>query len=159
MSKSDLAALLADMKKARKRYPKAVKKQLKKTGEAILKEAKGLYGQYQDGWPQLAEATQERRTKLGYSPDDPLLMTGQLRDAQKAEVAEDGKSVFVGAPEGATLTSPTGKSVPAALVQAVHEDGTVDGRVPARPVYGIVEHRIEKHQAAFVEGVAKELGL
>lgn len=49
--------------------------------------AKGKLGTYQPeaqtfaAWAELAESTKERREKAGFTPNDPLLMTGDMRDS------------------------------------------------------------------------------
>ena len=54
---------------------------LKKVAEFAEKDAKERFGHYQDGWPQLAESTQAGRVAKGYSADEPLLRSGELRDS------------------------------------------------------------------------------
>ncbi len=47
------------------------------------------------GWPQLAEATQASRTAAGHSPNDPLLVKGELRDSITRKVV-DSPNAYVG---------------------------------------------------------------
>jgi phage gpG-like protein len=53
----------------------------------VEKEAKAEIGHYQgaagpfSAWPELADATKEDRLKSGFSENDPLLRTGELRDS------------------------------------------------------------------------------
>ena len=60
---------------------------LKKCAVAIEKTAKDEIGHYQGevgpfaGWVQLAESTQADRVAKGYTANDPLLRTGELRDS------------------------------------------------------------------------------
>jgi phage gpG-like protein len=54
---------------------------LETTAKHIEKKAKEVIGTYDYGWPQLAESTQEDRVHKGFSANDPLLRTGQLRDS------------------------------------------------------------------------------
>jgi hypothetical protein len=54
--------------------------------------AREKIGQYQDAagpfsaWQPLAEATKEQRSQAGFSPDDPLLRTGEMRDSIEHKV-------------------------------------------------------------------------
>jgi hypothetical protein len=59
---------------------------------AAEEKAKAAIGTYSLGWPQLAESTQADRAAKGYSPNDPLLRTGAMRDgiAHKAELSAEG---------------------------------------------------------------------
>jgi hypothetical protein len=67
---------------------------LERVAVKIEKTAKEEFGVYQpavgpfEAWPQLAESTQERREKLGFTPNDPLLMSGDLRDTIEHRTAE-----------------------------------------------------------------------
>src|ERR1700751_3553459 len=67
---------------------------LERVAVKIEKDAKAEFGVYQpavgpfEAWPELAEATQERREKLGFTPNDPLLMSGDLRDTIEHRTAE-----------------------------------------------------------------------
>lgn len=53
----------------------------------VQKEAKAIIGTYQDAeppfaaWAPLAESTKEDRVRQGYSEDDPLLRSGEMRDS------------------------------------------------------------------------------
>jgi hypothetical protein len=150
--------LAEHMRKAAAKLPKAIEKELDTQGALILTEIKAKFGTYQAGWPQLAEVTQEQRTKLGFSPNDPLFRSGDLRDAVKAERTDF--KLFIGIKDGAvTLEAPGSKPVDAALVLGVHESGTTDGRVPARPVFGPVVFHIAIYAYPLVRGVLKRVGL
>jgi hypothetical protein len=60
----------------------------------IEKTAKAEIGEYQESvgpfsaWPQLAESTQAERERLGYTPNDPLLRTGEMRETIEHETHE-----------------------------------------------------------------------
>lgn len=75
--------------------PAEVKEGLEKSAELIETTAKEEIGTYQGGagpfgsWPELAEATQEERSKKGFSPDDPGLRTGQMRDGIQHKLVSD----------------------------------------------------------------------
>ncbi len=53
--------------------------------------AKAAIGTYKYGWPQLAESTQEERARAGVPPNEPLLISGKLRDSISATVEMHGK--------------------------------------------------------------------
>lgn len=54
---------------------------MEKACEIVEKEAKRVIGTYDYGWPQLAESTQKDREAKGFSANDPLLRTGEMRDS------------------------------------------------------------------------------
>lgn len=65
---------------------------LDKAAALIEKTAKDKFGEYQagvgafDAWAPLAESTVADRVSKGFTPDDPLLRTGGLRDSISREV-------------------------------------------------------------------------
>jgi len=62
--------------------------------KVVETEAKRVIGTYDYGWPQLADSTQADRERQGFSPNDPLLRTGEMRDSiEHTVVAGDG---FIG---------------------------------------------------------------
>ncbi|CAN7329508.1 hypothetical protein LJR084_001925 [Variovorax sp. LjRoot84] len=91
--------------------------------KAIQADAKSRFGVYQDGeggfpaWANLAPATVDDRIRLGFTPDDPLLRSGTLRDSIK--VTAVGSEAAVGS------TDP---------VMLYQEQGT--SNIPPRPVLG-----------------------
>ncbi len=91
--------------------------------QIIEKDAKKRIGKYQPavgphpGWAVLTEETQAERERLGFTPNDPLLRTGGLRDSIQREV--HGGTAVIGSKE---------------LVAAVQEFG--NSRIPARPFMG-----------------------
>jgi hypothetical protein len=96
---------------------------LEKIVERIEKTAKAEFGHYQPAtgpfpqWPELADATQEERARLGFTENDPLLRTGARRDSIEHKV--DGLEGLVGS---------TDEKMP------FSEFGTATE--PARPVLG-----------------------
>jgi hypothetical protein len=54
---------------------------LEDVGHLVETEAKRVIGTYDYGWPQLAASTQAQRERLGFTPNDPLLRTGGLRES------------------------------------------------------------------------------
>lgn len=91
--------------------------------EAIEDEARSEFGIYQPGigafpaWPELADSTKDERVKLGYSENEPLLRSGELRDSSQHEAHG--------------LEGVTGSTDP---VMGYQEFGTA--KIPARPVWG-----------------------
>ena len=139
------------------RIPGALQREVKAMGTRMRDDAKAMLGHYQDNWPQLAERTMKERTRFGFTPDDPLLRSGQLRDLIQFEAGANGQG-FIGVKDG-TITSPNGKSAAATLVAATMEWGSADGRVPARPVYGRLEHRFHTYFEPFADGFMRRIGL
>ena len=126
-----LATADADMKLAQEAI-------LEKACQMIEDEAKGAIGSYKYGWPQLAESTQQERVAQGYSANEPLLRTGQLRDSI-GHVVVSSKEAFIGTND------------PIAPYQ---EFGT--SKIPPRPFLGgalaASEGKIERMAARMVEG-------
>jgi phage gpG-like protein len=60
---------------------------LERAGQIVEKEAKREIGAYQDAaepfapWAELAQSTKDDRVRQGYSENEPLLRTGELRDS------------------------------------------------------------------------------
>src|SRR6185312_16119246 len=94
-------------------------------------EAKGYIGDYQEGWPRLAESTVAEKTRLGYAPpDNPLLRTGDLR----------GSIEHLSSPTGDGAMGEIGSNDPVALWQ---EYGTSRG-IPPRPFIGLAMFRSQE---------------
>ena len=62
-------------------------KALEAAAKIVEKEAKSEFGKYQgeiggyEAWAELADTTKDDRVRNGYTPDDPLLRSGELRDS------------------------------------------------------------------------------
>lgn len=153
---NDLESFAAHLRVVRAALPRAIQLELAVLGEAVVKDAKAKFGIYQPGWPQLAEDTQEARVKQGYSPDDPLLRTGALRDLVTSKVHFRG--IFVGVQVGTLLTEGT-HSVDAATVMGAQEFGTDDHRIPPRPVFGPLVKDARKYAEGLVFRSLKRAGL
>lgn len=75
-------------------------KVLEKAAVIIETDAKNQIGHYQsdvgpfNGWPELADSTKKDRVAKGFTENDPLERTGELRDSIGHEVA--GKEAAVG---------------------------------------------------------------
>lgn len=74
---------------------------LEEACEIVEQEAKRVIGTYDYGWPQLAPATQADRVRQGFTPNDPLLRTGEMRDSITHHVAEGAG--YVGSPSKIAL--------------------------------------------------------
>jgi len=120
-----------------------------------------MFGTYQEGWPQLADSTQEQRVKQGFSPNDPLFRSGALQGAVHAVPGKDGAhdSVFIGVVDGQEIEQPNGSMVDAVTVMAAQEYGTDDGRVPPRPVFGTVMKDMGRFNEAAAMGIKARMGL
>lgn len=96
---------------------------LKAAAELLERQAKAEFGTYQqaigpfDAWAELADATKADRVARGFTENDPLLRSGELRDGIKHEV-EDWEATI-------------GSEDPVMLFQ---ELGTEN--MPPRPVLG-----------------------
>ena len=114
------------------------KRALERVAAKVERTAKSEFGVYQPpvgefpGWPELADSTQEEREHLGFTPNDPLLRTGELRDSIEHEVDE--------------LEAVVGST---SEIMPYQELGT--SKIPPRPVLGpaLVRNRHE---------VVKQLG-
>jgi phage gpG-like protein len=75
-SLTDFAARLAMMEADIRLPEEAI---VEKAAQMIEERARDAIGTYEFGWPQLAEATQQERERLGFTPNDPLRRTGRLK--------------------------------------------------------------------------------
>lgn len=121
---------------------------LDQVGAAVERTAKSEFGDYQDAvgpfpeWAELAESTKEERVRLGFTENDPLLRSGQLRDSISHYVEE--LEVTIGTPSE---------------IAEFHEFGT--SRMSPRPFMGpaLVRNHdtiIEKLGGAVVRGLIGE---
>lgn len=85
-------------------------------GRHLEAAAKAKIGHYQEGWPQLAPATEERKARQGFPEDAPLLATGDLRESIGHTIGH--MEVTVGAKDKKMV---------------YHEWGTLE--IPPRPVF------------------------
>ncbi len=72
----------------------ALKDAMEAVGVLVETESKRVIGTYELGWPQLAQATQADRVSQGFSANEPLLRTGEMRDSI-GHIAEP-RSVSIG---------------------------------------------------------------
>lgn len=59
----------------------------------IEEKVKEKFGHYQTGWEELSTATKEDRVRQGYTPNNPLLRDGALRDSVKMNVKGTSASI------------------------------------------------------------------
>lgn len=122
-----------------------LKRGLEASAKAIEVTAKAEIGKYQPEvgtfpeWPSLAESTQQERERLGYTPDDPLLRRGDLRDTIQREVGN--------------LEAVIGSKSEIAEYQEFGTD-----KIPARPFMGPAAFR-NKDKIAKAVGAAAVSGL
>ncbi|MBB3175411.1 HK97 gp10 family phage protein [Endobacter medicaginis] len=142
MPEMTLAGFAERLERAALEYELLQRELLDQVGDAVAADAKSRIGTY-DGneWPALAESTIADRVRRGYSPDEPLLRTGQLRDSIQHEV--DGDTVTVGS---------------GLDIAAYQELGT--SRIPPRPfIAPAMMHAGEGAvEAALVEMLGKMFG-
>lgn len=99
----------------------------------VQKAAKARMGEYQDGvagwpaWANLAQATVEDRLRKGFTPDDPLVRSGELRDS--IAVSHVGTEAVVGSPEMVLYWQETG-------TQPGTWGKNATSGIPPRPVLG-----------------------
>lgn len=87
--KIQLAAFIELLPSLEKQAREAIQRELVAIAPQIVETAQNKIGAYQDGWAPLAQSTINERTHLGYSPDEPLLRTGDLRNSYEAIVSEN----------------------------------------------------------------------
>ena len=69
---------------------------LKLAAAMVTAEGKRVLGTYEYKWPQLQADTQAERVRLGFSPNEPLLRSGAMRDSISFVVTVPGKEAWVG---------------------------------------------------------------
>lgn len=148
MQFATLANLGHHFRRTAHHLPAAIHVELDDLSRGLVAETRKHFGTYGPDWPQLKAATQADRVRLGFTPNDPLFRTGALQASVHAKVSGHD-ALFVGTDEESEPIN--GK--PAWLIAAVHENGTVDGRVPARPVYPLVIPEIPRFVDAFALGL------
>ena len=122
--------------------------QLEEAAQIIETEAKHVIGTYEYGWPQLDLATQQARERKGFDPNDPLLMTGELKDSIQHYVDPN------------RLTAEVGSNNPKALWQ---ELGTSRGIPPRSFLLGAAmrkEREIVQRTGVNIHGlITRQLGM
>lgn len=72
---------------------RVIVKEIEETAKEEIGIYQPAYGAF-DAWAPLAESTKADRVRLGYSKDEPLLRSGELRDSIESEVV--GLAAIVG---------------------------------------------------------------
>jgi hypothetical protein len=96
---SGLAQLAAWLRAAAAAMPEELRVAAAEGGAAAAAAAKAIMGSYPSGegpfweWPELKGSTQARREQLGYTRNDPLVMSGGLRDTITHRVEEHGFAI------------------------------------------------------------------
>ena len=72
---------------------RVIVKEIEETAKEEIGIYQPAYGAF-DAWAPLAESTKADRVRLGYSEDEPLLRSGELRDSIESEVV--GLAAIVG---------------------------------------------------------------
>lgn len=132
-------------------------KGLEKACAMLEKEAKRVIGTYDYGWPQLAGRTQRDRERQGFPPNEPLLRSGELRDAIEHQIVSEHEGE-VGVPSGESHTDYNGGSTAPEVGQIAlwQEMGT--STIPPRPfLAGAAAHKGE--EAAEIVGEAIYMAL
>lgn len=104
---------------------------LEAIGQMVEMEAKRTIGTYEWDWPQLAESTQHDRERKGYDPNEPLLRTGELRNAIEHQVIPEDLAVEIGVPAGEPHS---GTNADVGEIGMWQEFGTAT--IPPRPFLG-----------------------
>lgn len=109
----------------------AVKKAARDTMYDFRSKVVKMHGKYQEGagdypdWEELAPSTIRKRTKAGYTPDDPLLASGQMVEAWEIEegsnsITLENDTPYAGFNEEGTEHTPQRSTV--GLAMARYED-------------------------------------
>ena len=149
----DLAGFAAELGRMSIRAATAVGIALERAAVIVEGEAKREIGHYQQSagqfpaWPKLKPTTLAEKTRKGFSPpDNPLLRKGDMRDGI-------GHHVRAGPLGG---EAEIGSNDPVMIYQ---NEGTDDGHVPARDVFGHAGTRKEEEVVGLLgEAVAVAIG-
>ncbi len=119
---------------------------LTEAGNEIKDRAQQKLGLYNDGWEQLKQETQDRRERLGFPANEPLLVTGHLRDSITFDVGLGQVRVGVKS-EG---------SPDIGMIAEVQELGNAD--IPPRPFLVPALHENRDYIARLIsESIVKSL--
>ncbi len=91
LSLLELAGRLADAQIAEREATEII---VREAAKMLARSAKDSIGTYDFGWPELTPSTQADRVRQGFSPDEPLLRTGALKDSISWNA--DGREAYVG---------------------------------------------------------------
>lgn len=128
-----LNELIAHTVKVAALCDEAVHEGLEGVTSKLLSDTRATFGHYQEGagpfgaWPELAERTKADRVALGFSENDPLMRSGELRDSYYKLV--QGMEGGVGSDLGKALGMEIGDPIK---------------NIPARSTIGLTFARTEK---------------
>ena len=133
------SAFAAYLESLARTAPQAEHKAMDEASQDVLTAAKAMPGRYQTGWPQLAAATKADRVRRGFSPNDPLLRTGELRDSYQRNVA-DHRHAEIGSNDkrAAWFEMGTSRMPPRPVLLTA-------GTEREKPVHDIIGRRIYRH--------------
>lgn len=83
-----ISSFVAYMNQRIATLPEAQKHGLEKAAAHIQEKAQAAIGTYDYNWPQLADSTQRDRERLGFSANDPLLRSGELKESIQHRVID-----------------------------------------------------------------------
>ena len=105
-----------------------------RVGDVIVKHARAAFSnpaERPEAWPPLAESTIAARKRKGVKDTSPLVEKGTLSRSPRV-VAADKSSVTVGSDR-----KTDDEKTPVHSIAAIHQFGTKNGRIPARPFFPI----------------------
>ena len=98
----DIASFVKHMQTVAITQQTAARRGLNNAAKIVEKQAKAKIGEYQEqtgpfiAWAELAESTKADRVRQGYSENDPLLRSGEMRDSIGTAMSLDGMEVQIG---------------------------------------------------------------
>lgn len=136
----DFAAFAVHMNRVADTLPMVNRLALGPAADAVRVEARSILGHYQGAdqgtpaWQPLAASTMKSRDSKGFSPNEPLLVTGGLRDSIHS--SESGPEAVVGSAEARAVWQELGTA-----------------RIPARPFLAKAGARLSRQVAGFMADV------
>lgn len=132
---SALGRIAGDMPDLEERALDAAGRRLRNAAQGYIGEYQGRVGPF-PAWKPLADMTVEDRIAQGFTPDDPLLRTGEMRESIGYRV--EGRAVMVGSDDWVAYWQEFGTpTIPARsfLGRAVAEHGEDEARAIAERVF------------------------
>lgn len=122
-------------------------------------------GAISGGWKALADSTVRERENLGVGGSSPILIRYEdLRDYTATMLQSVGASTTFAAtdPQGGSIrvqvsTERGSVNVTASGTKALHQTGTSDGHVPARPYWFVNQPVLRSAKKSAVEELAKQI--
>lgn len=137
----DFGAFAAHMNTVADTLPLVNRLALGPAADAVRTEARSILGHYQGedagtpAWQPLSASTMKSRERQGFSPNEPLLASGQLRDSIQS--SEDGPEAVVGSAEARAVWQELGTAF-----------------IPARPFLAKAGARLSEQVGQFMADVA-----